>query len=333
MSNTESCIFFCGDLFVGREISGGEASRLFRFAGDAPVLVNLEGSLKLSDAKARFGKACPLELHASLADSLPSNVHVSLANNHSLDFGRRSYLHTRERFARNLVRHERSEDVFLDGVPIRFLADLREECKPVRIDCYPFSRSVSRTPAVVKDAVLYVHGGIEYRKYPSYLQRNIAHELIDAGARAVIFQHSHIKGVFEAYGGGLICYGLGNFFFSSVNGRHGEDRIDGQVLRYDRVPGSWSVAVITPEYLGGNGDLQFEPVEAGFLETLPDDYKAFYKARYPLDRSLRPRQLDRSEWLTNLKFLVWLRLSKLLILTGLSGRVKSLIGKVSKRPS
>lgn len=60
--------------------------------------------------------------------------------------------------------------------------------------------------------VLY-HGGKEYYRYPSPLLQKRCRKMIEKGANLVICQHSHCIGCYEAYLGGQIVYGQGNFLF------------------------------------------------------------------------------------------------------------------------
>lgn len=61
--------------------------------------------------------------------------------------------------------------------------------------------------------IVLFHGGIEFYRYPSPKQRQIAHKLADAGADLVVFQHSHCVGCREKYKNSEILYGQGNFIF------------------------------------------------------------------------------------------------------------------------
>lgn len=60
--------------------------------------------------------------------------------------------------------------------------------------------------------VLY-HGGREYDPYPSPMLRRVCRKMIEAGADAVLCQHSHTVGCRERYLGGEILYGQGNLLF------------------------------------------------------------------------------------------------------------------------
>ena len=65
--------------------------------------------------------------------------------------------------------------------------------------------------------IVSVHFGNEYSNSPNSNQVKIAHELIDAGADAVIGAHPHVPQGIEMYKGKPICYSLGNFIFDLSN--------------------------------------------------------------------------------------------------------------------
>ncbi len=61
--------------------------------------------------------------------------------------------------------------------------------------------------------VLGLHRGAEYRIKPNALQRELAHQLIDAGADILLGGHSHVPWSYEIYNGKPIFYSFGNFIF------------------------------------------------------------------------------------------------------------------------
>ncbi len=66
--------------------------------------------------------------------------------------------------------------------------------------------------------LIYLHWGIEYAAQPSAEQRQQAHDLIDAGAAAVVGAHPHVVQPVEFYRGRPILYSLGNFLFDQRGG-------------------------------------------------------------------------------------------------------------------
>jgi len=63
--------------------------------------------------------------------------------------------------------------------------------------------------------IIYIHWGFTNTRLPSPLQIEIAHKLIDMGADAVIGHHPHVIQPVEIYKGKPIAYSLGNFLFDS----------------------------------------------------------------------------------------------------------------------
>jgi gamma-polyglutamate biosynthesis protein CapA len=70
---------------------------------------------------------------------------------------------------------------------------------------------------LVRDSVDFVivsiHWGDEFINYPSPLQVELAHKIIDEGASIILGHHPHILQGIEKYHGGIIAYSLGNFIF------------------------------------------------------------------------------------------------------------------------
>ncbi len=76
--------------------------------------------------------------------------------------------------------------------------------------------------------IVYPHWGWEYQKLASPRQRDMARRMIDSGADAVVGGHPHVTQDIEIYQGKPIFYSLGNFVF---DGFHDEDTRTGWLLR------------------------------------------------------------------------------------------------------
>lgn len=61
--------------------------------------------------------------------------------------------------------------------------------------------------------VVYPHWGLEYHREPSERQQALARKMIDAGADLVVGAHPHVTQTIERYREKLIVYSLGNFVF------------------------------------------------------------------------------------------------------------------------
>ena len=162
-------------------------------------------------------------------------THLNLANNHSIDQGREGLLDTR----RNIIEagmtpmgagenmQEASEPVLLASEPrnVWFLPSLRLALenyaylpdKPC-VSQEPMDsliRRVYRLREADSTAVIIVslHWGGEHTLKPVPRQRLEAHQLILAGADALICHHTHTLQTIETFMGKPIYYSIGNFIF------------------------------------------------------------------------------------------------------------------------
>ena len=166
---------------------------------------------------------------------------VSLANNHTGDFGKAAFVDMLERLERAQMPY------FGGGRHLRaaheaFITEVRG--KRIGILGYNgfFPRSfeaLDDTPGhawldedqVVQDIrhaketlrvdflVVYPHWGWEYQRLASKRQREMARLMIDSGADAVIGGHPHVTQDVETYRGKPVFYSLGNFVFDGFSDR------------------------------------------------------------------------------------------------------------------
>jgi len=207
----------------------GEGLRSLLFSSSA-CIANLEGVLGEHTCPAlKTGK--PIQGNIRLARLLNSTgiQAVSLANNHAFDYGWAGVKTTMEALEEQRVLYvgagECEEDAW------RFESIMLGECRVgiIGISHNEFGVACGEQPGVAgfdelmalrsvraakesceKVIVLY-HGGIEYMRFPSPNLRKRCLFLLEAGADAVICQHSHIAGACEVVGGKPIVYGQGDF--------------------------------------------------------------------------------------------------------------------------
>lgn len=95
-------------------------------------------------------------------------------------------------------------------------SDLPNDYYAVPYDSQKMAEEVSNAKQVADAVVVYVHAGEEYDNTPSNFQREVASEVANAGAKALLFSHSHViepvEWVSADDGSQMICaYGLGDF--------------------------------------------------------------------------------------------------------------------------
>lgn len=235
---------FCavGDVLLDRE-----PRRIIESSGIRAPLRGVSGLIQGHDLA-----FCNLECPASAAGSpLPKNYSfhakpayldalrlagfnlLSMANNHSIDWGRDALLETKD----NIIRHgmtplgagrdqkEAQEPVIVKkgGLAFAFLANedmllegianLPDRPAAASASVEEMVESIKRVRRSVDFVVVSEHWGVEFQAEPTWNQVDKAHRLIDAGADLVLGHHPHVLQSIELYRGKYIVYSLGNFLF------------------------------------------------------------------------------------------------------------------------
>jgi poly-gamma-glutamate capsule biosynthesis protein CapA/YwtB (metallophosphatase superfamily) len=202
------------------------------FEGADLVLANLEGTL--TSRGVATDKLYTFRTEPALASTLSAagiDI-VSLANNHTTDFGEPGLEDTiatldalgighfgaggDEATAHApLVRNVEGNSVaFLGYADIggtRFAED--GGIGVAFADPEAMRLEVAEAAATHDFVVVTLHSGIEYSDGPSLHQRDLAHAAVDAGADLVVGHHPHVLQGWERFGDALILYSLGNFVF------------------------------------------------------------------------------------------------------------------------
>ena len=193
---------------------------------------------------------------------------MSIANNHSKDFGNQAFLDTVNCLVNaqvvpvgggaNLAGAFQPQVVEVDGQKIAFLAF--SDVVPAGFaasSSSPGTASLRNWRAVasaITDAkskasfvVVSVHWGKELSAYPAQRQIKLAHQMIDQGADLIIGHHPHVVQGVEIYRSKIIAYSLGNFIFSPGSSKGRQSVI--LSIRADR--GKITGARIYPVYISG----------------------------------------------------------------------------------
>lgn len=236
----EITIAAVGDLMFARDVVDlmVEHGALYPFERVLPlfedadlVIGNLEGTF--TDRGVAADKVYTFRAPPGLAEglALAGFDAVSLANNHSYDFGLEGLEDTLTALDDASVRHAGAG---MDAASATAPALLSVGEQTVALlsfnDIERSGATGSDTPGVawagpgVADAVsraareadyvvVMLHAGTEYSSEPTARQQEIARMAIDAGADVVVGHHPHVLQPWECYRGGLIIYSLGNFVF------------------------------------------------------------------------------------------------------------------------
>ena len=185
------------------------------FGADDLTVVNMEGTLTESTERAdkQFAFKGPAEFAKILSSS--SVETASMANNHSKDYGEKSYEDTIEALDAEGVEtfgYDRIAYCDVKGVKVALIGaafpEDSEDTKKQMTDNIAKAREEGAQLVLV-----YVHWGVEREYVPNQAQIDMGHAAIDAGADLVVGSHPHVIQGYEVYQGRYIVYSLGNFCF------------------------------------------------------------------------------------------------------------------------
>lgn len=225
----EESIFVVGDIFLGRNVEtltniSGELysyQYLFDYINNSKVSIgNFESSVPEEHVKTPN-----LSYKFSVKDSAVGTLGdvgfnvLSLANNHSFDYGIDGYENTKKICAENNISCVGSpinlatssvifkevgdktvSIIFLYGIGIEYsINDLKSVTH--------FAKNNSDIQ------IAYIHWGDEYVDIHNNKQEQLAYNLIDLGVDLIVGHHPHVVQDIGLYKNRLIVYSLGNFIF------------------------------------------------------------------------------------------------------------------------
>lgn len=241
---TPVTISFVGDILLdsapGRTIARGQDP----FDQVGPLLHGVDLSIGNLECPVAMGGAAVDKVFTFRADpsTLPTlRRHfdaVSVANNHSGDYGPAAFRETLERLrsaqvgffggGRDLTEAHAPLLLERHGIRIALLGydDFHPRAFEASVDGPGVAwaedeqmiSDVLRARAAGANVVLpFLHWGWENELTPCAHQRALAEKLIDAGADAVVGSHPHVTQGAEMYRGKPIIYSLGNFVFDLLD--------------------------------------------------------------------------------------------------------------------
>jgi poly-gamma-glutamate synthesis protein (capsule biosynthesis protein) len=233
------------------------------------AFVNLEGPISNVGTR-QAGKEYTFRARTALADGLVSagiDV-VSMANNHTLDYGQAALKDCLIRLNKAGVAHAGaglnstsaaapavlitpagtvSVLAYTSIIPGGFAATSSHGgVNPVAGDHARILKAIKTAATKTDFVVVSVHWGTEYKSQANSEQRSLAHQMIDAGADLIIGHHPHVIQGLEIYHDRLIAYSLGDFVFDHWSRATGEAFILQVSLRDEGLP----AVDIVPVYVG-----------------------------------------------------------------------------------
>lgn len=240
-------VCFTGDVLLDRGVREqiNRKGMGYLFEGVAPLfkksdatVINLE--CPVTNTVSPINKQFIFRADSEWVHSLSKNgiTHATLANNHSLDHGRRglddTYMHltdnniipigygkTHNHACQPVIISKNGIDVAIFSsifIPLEnwvFLDDVSCICQSQAEETADNIRQwKNNNPKSF--VVVTLHWGVEYQLQPTLKQRRDAAILIDAGADAIIGHHPHVIQEVETYKGKPVFYSIGNFIFDQT---------------------------------------------------------------------------------------------------------------------
>lgn len=165
---------------------------------------------------------------------------VSLANNHTYDYGELAFLDTLQTLkdagmpfvGAGVNLEEAAAPVYfiVNDMKIAFVSATQierldnpdtkgaTESAPGVFRCWNVEKllqTVEKAKAESDFVIVYIHWGTENQEETDWAQDKQAHELVEAGADCIIGDHPHVLQRIEIINGVPVIYSLGNFWFNS----------------------------------------------------------------------------------------------------------------------
>jgi len=242
-----------------------------------PLLVgNLESAA--TSAGARAAKTYTFRFAPAALGALKKAgfSYLSLANNHTFDFGARGFLDTLASLSQwglgtsgaggNAREASLPFIARFGAVEVRILSFAAYPVDRAGFDGRKVARAASDRPGTLwldeeglaaaarafstgSFNIALVHGGEEWSSLPTGDQKRLYRELVRAGSDLVVGSHPHVLQGLQAFQGGLIAYSLGNFIFPGMDGTDGGE--DSVILKVGLYQGRIRYVVSLPVRLTG----------------------------------------------------------------------------------
>jgi hypothetical protein len=240
-------IAITGDIMMARSVGARilAGNDLYPFTGTAKVLRSHDlriGNLEcvVSTLGSPLPKQYTFEAPLRAFDRLSAAGYhiVSVANNHSGDYGKEAFSDMLARLPGHGITHvggganrtQAHQPVIrtIRGTRIGVLAycDIEPNSFAATdttpghawLDDVAMPQDIAAARPLVDFLIVFTHWGQEYHLVENDLQRYLAHRAIDAGADLVVGAHPHVIEPSEIYHGKPIIYSLGNFVFDEMPG-------------------------------------------------------------------------------------------------------------------
>ncbi|MCC8049874.1 MAG: CapA family protein [Clostridiales bacterium] len=184
-------------------------------SNDDATFANLEGPL--TDSTDAADKTYAFKGDPSYTEILQdgSIEVVTLANNHSSDYGSQGLADTKENLTEAGIDYCTGDTIAyqeISGVKTAFIG-IYELASGLECETQVRETIADAQSEGAQLIIVAFHWGSEKENYADEIQQSLAHTAIDCGADLVVGHHPHVLQGIEKYNGKYIVYSLGNFCF------------------------------------------------------------------------------------------------------------------------
>lgn len=185
------------------------------FSADDLTIANFEGTLTDSEEREekQFAFKAPAEFSSILSDG--SIEAVTLANNHSHDYGEQGFADTLTALDQEGITHfgyDETAVIEVKGIKVGLVGIYELKDHLERTEQLKQNIAKAKEEGAVITIVIF-HWGNEKEEIPDSNQMTLGRLAIDEGADLVCGHHPHVLQGIETYKGKNIVYSLGNFCF------------------------------------------------------------------------------------------------------------------------
>lgn len=278
-------IVFVGDVMLARNVEyimdreGQEypfqAIDLQTLSANAAIVGNFESSMSLNHqvtpANQLTFSVNPLFLTGILSAGF---THMSLANNHSYDYGEEGFRNTKQRISELNIASFGSENSATEN-SISYIETAQGKVALVGINASDGklknedALKIMRLAEAKSDIqIAYIHWGIEYDTVHHSVQTKFAKNLIDSGADLIVGHHPHVVQDVDIIDGVVVFYSLGNYVFDQYFSQEVQEGAI-LVLEFGEVPVVHILPVSSQEKLSQPAFMT-EKKHLSFLRSLAD---------------------------------------------------------------
>ncbi len=259
-------ITFTGDIMLARSVELWMNNNGMDYPfSNVPALVS-SSSAVVSNFESAISeihvKTPPLAMRFSVDEKLipalyKSGVtHVSLANNHSLDYGQSAYRNTRSVLAaNNIVSFGHSTTLSTSSITYVKAGSTTVSIIAIHTLFVPpnpviLSNLVSYMKKTSDIQLAFIHWGTEYKSTHDTAQAALSNYLVTLGIDAIIGHHPHVVEDVQLIGDVPVFYSLGNFIFDQYFSVPVQN---GLVLRLDIATSTLAFKLIPVTSIGTHG--------------------------------------------------------------------------------